>query len=102
MANMIELGYNPEITIEHVQTILKRRFPEYAQSKSMGIVCLKKSFFVHARIQVKHRPKKHKTCIWIDGHMAPLAVVLFGFILHYILRGSFLDDVKDALEQELM
>lgn len=106
MDKKIELGYNPEIQIEKIQKILKTHFPEYEQSvQTWGVnapfVRLKKSFFVHAIVFIKHREKKQKTIIGINGNMAPFAAVCFGFILHYVLRGNFLNDVKDAFEQEL-
>lgn len=106
MDKKIELGYNPDIKIERIQKILEIHFPEYELSvQTWGInapfIRLKKSFFVHALIFIKHSPQKQKTVIGINGNMSPFAVVMFGVILHYILRGSFLDDVKDILEQEL-
>lgn len=106
MDKKIELGYNPEITIDRVKKVLSMHFPEYSQStQTWGVnapfIRLKKSFFVYAIVFVKHNPKKQKTIVGINGNMNPLAVVLFGFILHYVLRGSFLDDVKDVLEREL-
>ena len=106
MDKKIELGYNPEITIERVQKILSIHFPECNQSlQTWGVnapfMRLKKSIFVHAIVFIKHKPKKQKTIIGINGGMAPMSIVLFGTILHYVLRGSFIDDVKEALEQEL-
>lgn len=105
MDKKIEIGYNPEITIERIQKVLCMHFPEYNQSlQRWGVnapfIRLKKSFFVHAVVFIKQKPKKQKTIIGINGNMAPVAFVLFGFILHYVLRGSFIDDVKQALEQE--
>ena len=106
MDKKIELGYNSNITIERVQKILSMHFPECNQSlQTWGVnapfIRLKKSFFVHAIVFIKQKPKKQKTIIGINGNMAPMAFALFGFIWHYGLRGSFIDDVKEAREQEL-
>lgn len=102
MDRTIELGYNPDVTIKHIQKVLSLHFPECDQSlQTWGVnapfIRLKKSFFVHAIVFIKQNPKKQKTIIGINGNMAPMAVYLFGFLLHYLLRGSFLDEVKAAL-----
>ena len=102
MSKKIELEYNPNITIERVYQVLKNHFPECDQSFEGSFTRLKKSFFVHAIVSVKHAPKKQKTIIRIKGGMSFLAFYLFGFILHYMFRGRFLDEVKDALEPELL
>lgn len=106
MDKKIELGYTPDLNIEKIQKILGTHFPELEQSvQTWGVnapfITLKKSFFVHAIVFVKQKPKKQKTVIGINGNMAPLAAACFGFILHYILRGNFLNEVRDALEQDL-
>ena len=104
----IELGYKPQINVEMIQEILRTHIPEYNQTlqktwkANQSIVTLKKSFFVHALVLVAQDYKKQKTIISIDGGMEAVAVVLFGFILHYVLRGSFIDDVKEILERELL
>lgn len=106
MEKKIVLGYNPNLKIKEIQSILITHFPEYGLSvQTWGFnapfVRLKKSFFVHAVVFIKQQPKKKRTIVGINGNMAPLAVYCFGLILHYILRGNFLNEVKDALEQEL-
>lgn len=107
MDKKIELGYNPEITIKRIQKILSMHFPECKQSlQTWGVnapfIRLKKSFFVHVFVFIKQKPKRQKTVVGLNGGMAPMAIVLFGFILHYILRGNFLDEVGEILERELL
>lgn len=106
MEKEVKLGYNPEITLDVVSDILGRRFPEYEQSRQSwsvqgAFIRLKKSMFVHACIFVKHNQKKNRTVIGINGHMSILAIVCFGFILHYLLRGNFLSEVESAIEEEI-
>lgn len=106
MDKKIILNFNPNIKIENLSEILKRRFPEYEQSvQTWGLnapfIRLKKSMFVHAIVFIKHKEKKKQTIIGINGNMAPMAIYLFGFIFHYILRGDFLNNVEDAINQEL-
>lgn len=104
----IELGYNPNINLEMIQEILRTHFPEYAQKAqktwkaNTSFVTLKKSFFVHALVYVTQDHMKQKTTIAVDGYMEPVALVLFGFILHHVLKGSFIDDVREVLERELL
>ena len=106
MEKEIKLNYNPDITLEVVSDILRRKFPEYEQSwQKVSVqgpfIRLKKSMFVHACVFVKQKPKKGKTVIGINGHMSTLAIVCFGFIFHYLLRGSFLSDVANAISEEI-
>lgn len=106
MEKEIKLKYNPNITVEVISDILRRKYPEYEQSwQKVSIqgpfIRLKKSMFVHACIFVKQKPKKGITLIGINGNMSPLAILCFGFIFHYILRGSFLTDVQNAISEEI-
>lgn len=106
MEKELKLKYNPNITLEVISDILRRRYPEYEQSwQRISIqgpfLRLKKSMFVHACIFVKQKPQKGITMIGINGHMSTLAIICFGFIFHYVLRGSFLTDVLNSIDEEL-
>lgn len=57
--------------------------------------------FVHAVVFVKQKEKEGITVIGINGTMSTMGIMLFGFIFHYLLRGSFLSDVADAIEEEV-
>lgn len=104
----IELSYTPTITAEYIQQLLSIHFPECetiaprkAWKANTTFTVLEKSFFVHALVYVVQDPKKQKTTISVQGYMHPMAFVLFGYIVHFILRGRFLDEIIDVLKQEL-
>ena len=82
MDKKIEIGYNPEITIERIQKVLCMHFPEYNQSlQTWGVnapfIRLKKSFFVHAVVFIKQKPKKQKTIIGINGTSSVCVIWLY-------------------------
>lgn len=106
MEKEVKLKYDPNITLEVISDILRRKYPEYEQSWQKVSLAgpflrLKKSMFVHACIFVKQKPKKDITLIGINGNMSVLAIICFGFIFHYVLRGSFLTDVMNSICEEL-
>ena len=105
MEKSIKIPYNPSINLEIVANALYRRFPQYEQSAPQwsiqgNYIRVKKSFYVHATVFVKHKPKKGLTVIGVNGFYAPLAQLLGGPILHYLLRGTFISDVARAVEEE--
>ena len=105
MEKEIILDYMPELTLDRISDILKKRFPEYEQSKQCWCVQgpflrLKKSLFVHACVFVKQQSQEKRTMIGINGNMSPWAVYCFGIVFHYLLRGSFLADVEKVLIEE--
>lgn len=107
MDQKIEVAYDEKITLEKVKEILVQAFPEYKMSQqnwgmNAPFVRLKKSIFVHAIVFVKQKPKKNITRIGINGGMAPIAVALFGYVLHGILRGDFLVRVEEAIRKGLL
>ena len=58
-------------------------------------------FFVRAIVFIKQKENKGQTIIGINGGMDPFAAALFGFIFHYVLRGDFLNQVEEAIEEGL-
>ena len=55
-------------------------------------------FFVRAMVFIKQKENKGQTIIGINGGMDPFAAALFGFIFHYVLRGDFLSQIQEAIE----
>lgn len=107
MDKKIEIRYNKDITLQVISEILKKRFPEYDQSiQTFGVnapfIRLKKSMFVHVMVFVKQKESKQKTIIGINGGMSSLGALLFGFLMHYIFRGTILNDVETAIKEELI
>ena len=106
MEKEVKIPLNPSVTLQSVSDILSLRFPECEVSKPQwsiqgNYIRLKKSMFVHAAVFVKQKEKEGITIIGINGMMSTMGSMLFGFIFHYLLRGSFLSDVADAIEEEV-
>ena len=102
----IKINYLPSLTIDFIEKVAEENFPECKiKIQTWGInspfVIIRKGFFVRAVVFIKQKEKKGQTLIGINGNMDPLAIYLFGFIFHYILRGDFLTQVKNAIEEGL-
>lgn len=102
----INIPYNPSVTLKKVQEVLDYSFPECRLSmeskNDKTFLRLKKSPFVHACIFVWNDLKQGCTIIGIDGDTSKIVSFLFGISIHYIFRGSFLLDVKRALQDEFL
>ncbi len=106
MEKEVKIPPNPSVTLQTVSDILSRRFPEYEVTKPQwsvqgNYIRLKKSMFVHAAIFIKQKETNGITIIGINGMMSTMGIICFGFIFHYLLRGSFLSEVADVIEEEL-
>lgn len=104
MDKKIKLNYLPSLNIDDVEKIAEERFPECKiKRQNWGInapfVIVRKGFFVRAIVFVKQKENKGQTIIGINGGMDPLAIYLFGVIFHYVLRGDFLSQVEEAMEE---
>ena len=56
---------------------------------------------MRAIVFIKQKENKGFTEIGINGGMDPLAIYLFGFLFHYVLRGDFLSQVEESIEEGL-
>lgn len=106
----IKIPHTPSVNITTVWEILTRRFPEcdikgpkHSLKRSLQgqYIVLKKSIFVEAFVLVQHKEQKGETIIGINGMMSTTGLIFFGLVFHYILRGSFLSDVANAIEEEI-
>lgn len=102
----LKLKYNPLIRIDNLLGILERHFPEYSpiiqkDKNNEDIVLLTKSLFVRVIISISHDEDNQLSSIGISGSMSSIAMYLFGFMLHYLFRGSILFDVAKTLKEEL-
>lgn len=103
MEKKIELNYLPTISIDDVREIAEENFPEcQVKVQTWGInspfVIIRKGFFVRAIVFIKQKKKKGQTIIGINSGMDPIAFALFGVIFHFVLRGDFLSQIQEAIE----
>lgn len=94
--------YSPSLTYETIEEIFQKRYPEYKISNNYGRKNLCKSAYVRAGVLIKQRRRQGKTIVKVYGEMSKTAKVFFGFIIHYLLRGTFIDDVSAVLKEELV
>lgn len=104
MEKEVKIPLNPSVTIQSVSDILLYHFPECEVSNPQGSVqgdyiLLKKSMFVHVAVFVKQEEQEGITVVGINGTMSTVGIMIFGFIFHYMLRGSLIVDVADAIEE---
>ena len=95
-----------ERLIDFIEEIAQEKFPECKiKRQNWGInapfVIIRKGFFVRAIVFIKQKENKGFTEIGINGGMDPLAIYLFGFLFHYVLRGDFLSQVEVSIEEGL-
>lgn len=102
----LKLPYTPQVSLDTISKILEKGYPEcklVRERNTTGeFLRLKKTPFVHACVFISHDLESGYTLIGIDGSMSPFAYYLFGFVFHYIYRGSFLVDIKHVLEETLL
>lgn len=100
----IKLPYSTFVSIDSVFKVLEYNFPECklekVSSHSGEFICLEKTLYVQAHIYVFHDKDKDSTIIGIEGSTSKLANFLLGEFFHYLFRGTFLNDVRNALEEE--
>ena len=106
MTGKIEIEYLESLNIDFIEEVANEQFPECKITRqNWGVnspfIIIRKGFFVRAIIFIKQKKKKGKTVIGINGSMDPIAIALFGFLLHYLFRGSFLDEVEQAIRNGL-
>lgn len=106
MDKKIKIDYLPSLNIDFVEQVAEEKFPECkVKVQTWGInspfVIIRKGFFVRAMVFIKQKENKGQTIIGINGGMDPFAAALFGFIFHYVLRGDFLSQVEEAMEEGL-
>ena len=106
MDKKIKINYLPSLSIDDVKRIAEKYFPEcQIKLQTWGIcspfVIIRKGFFVRANVFIKQKENKGQTIIGINGGMDPLAVALFGFIFHYVLRGDFLSQIQETIENDI-
>lgn len=106
MDKKIKIDYMESLNIDFIEEVAQEKFPECKiKCQTWGLnspfVIIRKGFFVRAIVFIKQKEKKGQSVIGINGGMDPIAVVLFGFIFHYALRGDFLNEVKEAIEEGL-
>ena len=92
--------------IDFIEEVAREKFPECKIKRqnwgfNSPFLIIRKGFFVRAIVIIKQKEKKGLSVIGINGGMDPLAFYLFGFIIHYVLRGDFLNQVKEAIEEGL-
>lgn len=102
----IKFNYSPSINDDFFEEVAKVKFPKCQIKRQMWgmkipFLIIRKGFFVRANISIKHKENKGQTIVGINGSMDTLALYFFGFIFHYILRGKFLNQVKEALLEAL-
>lgn len=107
MDKKIKFNYLSSVSIDDVKNIAEESFPECRiKLQTWGVnspfVIIRKGFFVRAIVFIKQKKNKDQTIIGINGGMDPIAGALFGFIFHYVLRGDFLGQVKESMEQGLI
>ena len=103
MDKKIKFNYLPSVSIDDVKRIAEEYFPEcQIKLQTWGInspfVIIRKGFFVRAMVFIKQKENKGQTIIGINGGLDPFAAALFGFIFHYVLRGDFLSQIQEAIE----
>lgn len=102
----LKIPYSTTVSLDSITNILENGFPECKtvreRNKTDEYIRLEKSLFVHACIYVSHDLEEGYTIIGIDGSMSNYAFYLFGFVFHYIFRGSFLIEIKQLLEDTLL
>lgn len=98
------INYTESFDYKSIANICREQFPDYMVISRHWVwrhllpgVKVKKSFCVSARIYVNHNPKRGKTQITLYGNCDFLAFCLGGVIWHYLVRGDFLNTIKEGL-----
>lgn len=86
-------------SLDEIAKIIQVHFPEYETIITQNHIILKKSAFVHVKVTLAITERGCE--VGLDGAMSSIAEILFGFIFHYVFRGSILEDVSDCIKNEL-
>ena len=94
------------VTQDIVITILKRRFPECTigvQSPLFGppIIYVRKNCFVRVNVILRTDKKTGESKIGTNTGMDPWAFAIFGWIIHFVLRGDIENEVRKVLDKDL-
>lgn len=101
MDTKITLEYAPDLNNDAIELFLNTRYPEYTTSRIGKVLRMKKNLFVCVGVLIHQKEKKGITTVKVYGMMTRRGQILFGFLFHYLLRGSLIDDVALAIKEEL-
>ena len=103
----IVLGFNPNVTLDFIETALKKDFPdcEIGRDRSLGgtYIYIRENAYVEANVFVKHKNSAGKSVIKIEM-MTPETqywLRLYSLMKHYTMRGDFCEQVEDAIRDAL-
>lgn len=100
--------YDPALNDEFVVEVFKRRFPEFETGWASGHPKVKRNVFHQVMVRIKPHKDKNKNIDYIrvssqqyyNGGLAYLMGILPFFIIQGVTKGTFYDDVEQALNEE--
>ena len=106
---LIKLEYAPGLEYEELESMARDAFPEckvliaheFYALRSMKVLKIKKSPFIQAWINIRHKQKDGFTYLAIYNAQSLLGRFLMGYWINLRYRKDFYSDVLISMEREL-